>query len=327
MKRKTKSVSSESKAHPKDGERVRNIRKHTGKKQSQFAADLGISTGTFANYENARTEMTPSIWRQIFYFTGANPVPLDPEDDPRDVIKQIRARASVTVFAFRPAKDLLTNSTEARIAYGDDTRNSFADEHRTSTETFAEVEKTATAITSVRWRTAIAEFGPLPAFVDQDSTQISVLSQMGAQVPGTIAAFPPTGDLLTNTTEACIDHGDDAHQLENKQANELSKVSKIGSPIEYLRLLRRRSVHLRNNVYTPLRRRVTEACDFAYLTATLSFANEYVRRTYFDNGAEAGVYRDFIYVASAILIGVFIISIVRSIPWGIRLDETKNAQA
>lgn len=73
----------ESKAHHNDGVRLRMIRRHLSKTQKEFAAELGISISTLANYENARTEMPPSFTRAVLRTTGMNPIPLDPEADPK----------------------------------------------------------------------------------------------------------------------------------------------------------------------------------------------------------------------------------------------------
>jgi len=59
------------------------IRRSLGKTQKEFATELGISMSTLANYENARTEMPPSFVRAVFTATGLNPVPIDPEQDPK----------------------------------------------------------------------------------------------------------------------------------------------------------------------------------------------------------------------------------------------------
>ncbi len=75
--------SRESKAHQNDGIRLRMIRRSLHKTQKEFAAELGISMSTLANYENARTEMPPSFARAVLRATGLNPVPLDPEQDPK----------------------------------------------------------------------------------------------------------------------------------------------------------------------------------------------------------------------------------------------------
>lgn len=73
----------ESKAHHNDGVRLRIIRRRLGKTQREFATELGISMSTLANYENARTEMPPSFARAVFRTTGLNPVPHDPDQDPK----------------------------------------------------------------------------------------------------------------------------------------------------------------------------------------------------------------------------------------------------
>ncbi len=75
--------SRESKAHQNDGIRLRMIRRSLNRTQKEFAAELGISMSTLANYENARTEMPPSFARAVLRATGLNPVPLDPEQDPK----------------------------------------------------------------------------------------------------------------------------------------------------------------------------------------------------------------------------------------------------
>jgi len=73
----------ESKAHHNDGVRLRIIRRSLGKTQKEFASALAISMSTLANYENARTEMPPSFARAVFRTTGLNPVPHDPEQEPK----------------------------------------------------------------------------------------------------------------------------------------------------------------------------------------------------------------------------------------------------
>lgn len=77
----------ESKAHHSDGVRLRIIRRSLDKTQKEFAAELGISMSTLANYENARTEMPPSFARAVLRATGLNPVPPDPEQDPKVLLQ------------------------------------------------------------------------------------------------------------------------------------------------------------------------------------------------------------------------------------------------
>jgi len=98
---------SESKAHQNDGLRLRLIRRKIGRTQRAFAVELGISTGTLANYEMAKTEMPPNFFRKVYDFYGLNPVPLDPEADPRNLLQMealARPNAESLTFAFRLMK-------------------------------------------------------------------------------------------------------------------------------------------------------------------------------------------------------------------------------
>lgn len=56
------------------------------KTQREFAAELGVSVGTVANHENAKTEMPPSFWRTVLNNYGQNPTPPNPEEDPRQLL-------------------------------------------------------------------------------------------------------------------------------------------------------------------------------------------------------------------------------------------------
>lgn len=73
----------DSKAHPKDGERLKIIRCLNKKTQKKFAEEIGVSVGTVANHEKGRTEIPISTSRKVFIETGKNPTPLNPEEDPR----------------------------------------------------------------------------------------------------------------------------------------------------------------------------------------------------------------------------------------------------
>ncbi len=98
MKKQHRCQKPDSKAHKKDGERLRRIRKKAGKSQTEFAKELDISPGSVANYEKAKTEMPPSVWRTVSVKYGANPVPLDPDTDPVLVLRAMdKDRTKATV--------------------------------------------------------------------------------------------------------------------------------------------------------------------------------------------------------------------------------------
>jgi len=96
VKKKSKKQKTDSKAHKNDGKRLRLIREIKGKSQADFGEALGISIGTVANHEQAKTEMPPSVWRTVEQKFGVNPVPLDPETDPALILRELRtAQANV----------------------------------------------------------------------------------------------------------------------------------------------------------------------------------------------------------------------------------------
>jgi hypothetical protein len=87
--------SSDSKAHPKDGERLLIIRRTHKKSQHQFATEFGVSVGTVANYEKAKTEIPPSFSRGVLGNYGQNPTPPDPEEDPLQLLPPVSSTTKV----------------------------------------------------------------------------------------------------------------------------------------------------------------------------------------------------------------------------------------
>lgn len=107
----------ESKAHHNDGVRLKIIRRRLDKTQTEFATELGISVSTLANYENARTEMSPSFARAVLSTTGMNPVPPDPEEDPKLLLQQkdadaIQPSASIFVRILRLRRRCIAKRNE-----------------------------------------------------------------------------------------------------------------------------------------------------------------------------------------------------------------------
>lgn len=76
------------------------IRRRLDKTQQQFATELGISVSTLANYENARTEMSPSFIRAVLRTTDMNPFPRDPEEDPKILLKLKDPEAELPTVSF-----------------------------------------------------------------------------------------------------------------------------------------------------------------------------------------------------------------------------------
>ena len=254
--------------------------------------------------------MSPSIWRSIYYYTGANPVPLDPEEDPYDVITQLKAKASGVMAPVTHTQHLFTSNMNTRIAYGNETQDRLAHELRKSPNLTATLIQFTQEISQIPWRSAISITSALQNIVDQHPPHVAIFEQSYA-----------------NASQLSVIARKQAQQTATQGSTELTARIAIKSTIEYIRQMRRKSLHLRNNVYTPFRRRVTDASNFIYLVATLVFANEHIRRAYFDGGAETSNYRDFIYFVSFILIGILMISAIRSIPWGVRIDEAESYQA
>lgn len=86
LRKLKKKENTESKAHPKDGERLKIIRRLHNKTQEDFAAEFDVSVGTVGNYEGARSEIPPSFFRGVFTRYNLNPTPLNPEEDPRRLL-------------------------------------------------------------------------------------------------------------------------------------------------------------------------------------------------------------------------------------------------
>ena len=78
----------DSKAHSNDGERLKIIRRSHKKSQREIADEFDVSVGTVANYEKAKTEMPPSFSRAVLKRYGKNPIPPDPEEDPRRLLSE-----------------------------------------------------------------------------------------------------------------------------------------------------------------------------------------------------------------------------------------------
>ena len=253
--------------------------------------------------------MSPSFWRSIYDLTGANPVPLNPEKDPYDVIAQLRANASADMAWVQLTQPLSTTNTKTRVAYGTETQDRLAGQFRKSPNLTANLNQFTLEILQLTWRTVISKTRTLADIVDLGPARVDVLGQ----------DYGPASNLSVMAQK-------EKPQTVTKGATDLKAQIMLKSTVEYIRLMRRKSLHLRNNVYTPFRRRVTDASNFIYLVATLVFANEHIRRAYFDGGAETSNYRDFIYFVSFILVAVLFISAIRSIPWGVRFDETFDIQ-
>ncbi|MGH1466564.1 MAG: helix-turn-helix domain-containing protein [Cognatishimia sp.] len=73
----------DSKPHPNDGMRLKIIRRMHGKSQREIATELGVSAGTVANYEKAKTEIPLNRSRAVLKKYGQNPTPPNPEEDPK----------------------------------------------------------------------------------------------------------------------------------------------------------------------------------------------------------------------------------------------------
>jgi DNA-binding XRE family transcriptional regulator len=82
---------SESKAHPKDGERAKIIRCLNDETQAEFAAKIGVSEGTVLNHEKGYSEMPLHTSREIFKKYALNPTPINPEEDPRLLLRGVFA--------------------------------------------------------------------------------------------------------------------------------------------------------------------------------------------------------------------------------------------
>ena len=62
--------------HPKTlGEHLLKRRIESGKKQAEVASELAIDVGTYANWENDRTEPVTRYYPAIFRFLGYDPFP------------------------------------------------------------------------------------------------------------------------------------------------------------------------------------------------------------------------------------------------------------
>lgn len=80
---------SESKAHPKDGKRLKIIRRLNGETQAEFASNIGVCEGTVRNNENGHAEMSLNTSRQVFKSYNLNPTPANPDEDPRLLLHQV----------------------------------------------------------------------------------------------------------------------------------------------------------------------------------------------------------------------------------------------
>lgn len=183
-------TTNDSKAHLNDGKRLWIIRRKNGKSQEEMALEFEISVGTVANYEKARTEMPPSFWRAVRTKYHANPVPEDPETNPKLVLEEIPTLPFVVV----------------------------------------------------------------------------------GQSPRTFAMK--------------------------------------------VRLLRKKSIYLRGNMYSPFRRKLSDTMNFLYSTATCIFACEYLRFNFAFGGDDPSLYHNILFIGSFTVIAVLSIPVLLSIPWG-----------
>lgn len=109
------------------------------------------------------------------------------------------------------------------------------------------------------------------------------------------------------------------------QAQQTPAQSKLLLQLPVFIRLRAKSIYLKDNVHSALRRRLEWTMHTIFVAASLTFVGEQILRYLTHGLVEPTLYRDIVFASSFLVVLLLLVPISLSIPWGIKVDPNNEA--